>query len=61
MSDTVSRLGFETRAIHAGSRPDPRTGAVIVPIYATSTFAQDGVGGVREGGHEYARTPPTPS
>lgn len=49
------RLGFATRAIHAGFRPDPATGAVNVPIYASSTFAQDGVGGLR-GGFEYART-----
>lgn len=42
-------------AIHAGYRPDPATGAVNVPIYASSTFAQDGVGGLR-GGFEYART-----
>lgn len=47
--------GFATRAIHAGQDPDPATGSVIVPIYATSTFAQDGVGGLR-GGYEYART-----
>src|SRR5262245_39373116 len=51
-----TRWGFETRAIHAGQRPDSRTGSVIVPIYATSTFIQDGVGGVRDGGHEYSRT-----
>ena len=56
MTEDTSRWGFETRAIHAGQRPDPRTGSVIVPIYATSTFAQDGVGGVREGGYEYSRT-----
>jgi cystathionine gamma-synthase len=56
MPDESARWGFETRAIHAGQRPDPRTGSVIVPIYATSTFAQDGVGGVRDGGHEYSRT-----
>ena len=47
--------GFATRAIHAGFRPDPATGAVNAPIYASSTFAQDGVGGLR-GGFEYART-----
>ena len=47
--------GFATRAIHAGFRPDPGTGAVNAPIYASSTFAQDGVGGLR-GGYEYART-----
>ncbi|WP_285503963.1 cystathionine gamma-synthase [Actinokineospora sp. NBRC 105648] len=56
MVDDTSRWGFETRAIHAGQAPDPRTGSVIVPIYATSTFAQDGVGGVRDGGYEYSRT-----
>ncbi|WP_070940287.1 cystathionine gamma-synthase [Mycobacterium tuberculosis] len=47
--------GPATRAIHAGYRPDPATGAVNVPIYASSTFAQDGVGGLR-GGFEYERT-----
>lgn len=47
--------GPATRAIHAGYRLDPATGAVNVPIYASSTFAQDGVGGLR-GGFEYART-----
>src|ERR1700740_2082818 len=47
--------GLATKAIHAGFRPDPQTGAVNAPIYATSTFAQDGVGGLR-GGFDYART-----
>ncbi|MGH3830035.1 MAG: cystathionine gamma-synthase [Pseudonocardiaceae bacterium] len=47
--------GFATRAIHAGQDPDPHTGSVIVPIHATSTFAQDGVGGLRDG-YEYGRT-----
>ncbi|MCK2237086.1 MULTISPECIES: cystathionine gamma-synthase [unclassified Crossiella] len=47
--------GFATRAIHAGQDPDPTTGSVIVPIHATSTYAQDGVGGLR-GGYEYSRT-----
>ncbi|MCX2714459.1 cystathionine gamma-synthase [Mycolicibacterium sp. J2] len=47
--------GLATRAIHAGFRPDAATGAVNAPIYASSTFAQDGVGGLR-GGFEYART-----
>ncbi|MGO3325738.1 cystathionine gamma-synthase [Gordonia sp. (in: high G+C Gram-positive bacteria)] len=47
--------GFSTKAIHAGWDPDPRTGAVNVPIVASSTFAQDGVGGMRDG-FEYART-----
>ena len=39
--------GFSTRALHDGQDPDPTTGAVVVPIFATSTFAQDGVGGLR--------------
>ncbi|MEJ2867444.1 cystathionine gamma-synthase [Actinomycetospora sp. OC33-EN08] len=47
--------GFATRAIHAGQEPDPTTGSVVVPVHATSTFAQDGVGGLRSG-YEYART-----
>jgi cystathionine gamma-synthase len=47
--------GLATKAIHAGYRPDPATGAVNSPIYASSTFAQDGVGGLR-GGFDYART-----
>jgi cystathionine gamma-synthase len=47
--------GFATRAIHAGQEPDPVTGSVIVPIHATSTYAQDGVGGLRAG-YEYSRT-----
>lgn len=55
MAHAHDRLGFATRAIHAGFRPDPATGAVNAPIYASSTFAQDGVGGLR-GGFEYART-----
>jgi cystathionine gamma-synthase len=47
--------GFETLAIHAGQDPDPLTGAVVPPIYQTSTYKQDGVGGTR-GGFEYSRT-----
>ncbi|GAA4850584.1 cystathionine gamma-synthase [Saccharopolyspora rosea] len=47
--------GFATRAIHAGQDADPTTGSVIVPIHATSTYAQDGVGGQRAG-YEYSRT-----
>ncbi|HEX8160568.1 MAG TPA: cystathionine gamma-synthase [Pyrinomonadaceae bacterium] len=48
-------MGFATTAIHAGNEPDPATGAVSVPIYQTSTYAQDGLGNPR-GGFEYART-----
>lgn len=55
MSEQGITSGFSTRAIHAGYEPDPQTGAVNVPIYASSTFAQDGVGGMRSG-FEYART-----
>ena len=51
----VQKAGFDTRAIHAGYEPDPITGAVIPPIYATSTYKQDGVGGLR-GGYEYSRS-----
>src|SRR6478752_7593996 len=46
--------GFATRAIHAGQDPDPLTGAVVVPIYQTSTFAQDVVGQTRAG-YDYSR------
>ncbi|GAA4213137.1 cystathionine gamma-synthase [Microbispora amethystogenes] len=47
--------GFETLAIHAGQEPDPYTGAVVPPIYAVSTYKQDGVGGLRAG-YEYSRS-----
>ncbi|CAN5158574.1 cystathionine gamma-synthase [soil metagenome] len=47
-------MGFSTTAIHAGQEPDPTTGAVSVPIYQTSTYAQEGLG--RHKGFEYART-----
>jgi cystathionine gamma-synthase len=47
--------GFETLAIHAGQDPDPRTGAVVPPIYQTSTYAQEAVGSPRLG-YEYSRT-----
>lgn len=46
--------GFSTRAIHAGQEPDAATGAVVVPIYQTSTYAQEALG--RNKGFEYART-----
>jgi len=47
-------MGFSTDAIHAGNAPDPRTGAVAVPIYQTSTYVQEALG--RHKGYEYART-----
>ncbi|MDN4648925.1 cystathionine gamma-synthase [Curtobacterium sp. PsM8] len=46
---------FSTRAIHAGQEPDGPTGAVIPPLYLTSTYVQDGIGGLR-GGYEYSRS-----
>src|SRR6187397_8402 len=46
-------MDFETRAIHDGQEPDPATGAVITPIYQTSTFAQDEVGVNK--GYDYSR------
>jgi len=52
---TANSYGFDTLAIHAGQEPDPRTGAVVPPIYQTSTYAQDAVGAPRLG-YEYARS-----
>ena len=49
-----NRPGFATRAIHAGQTPDPSTGAIMTPIYATSTFVQESPGVHK--GYEYART-----
>jgi cystathionine gamma-synthase len=57
VTDSTQRwdgAGFATRAIHAGQDPDPATGAVIVPVYQTSTFAQSAVG--EHAGWDYART-----
>ncbi len=54
-NDAYADSGFNTRAIHAGQEPDPLTGAVAVPIYQTSTYKQDGVGGLRSG-YEYSRS-----
>lgn len=49
-----NRQGFSTRAIHAGQQPDPVTGAIMTPIYATSTYVQDSPGVHK--GYEYSRT-----
>ncbi len=54
MSTKNSRLGFSTRAIHAGQHPDPSTGAVMTPIYANSTYVQSSPGVHR--GYEYSRS-----
>ena len=48
-------MKFETLAIHAGQEPDPNNGAVMTPVYLTSTYLQDGVGRPRQG-YEYSRT-----
>jgi cystathionine gamma-lyase len=53
-SDDDLRYGLGTRAVHAGQSPDPSTGAIMPPIYQTSTYVQDGLG--RHKGFEYART-----
>jgi cystathionine gamma-lyase len=54
MSGTGKGDGFGTRAVHAGQVPDPTTGAVMTPIYLTSTYVQDGPGNHK--GYEYSRT-----
>jgi cystathionine gamma-lyase len=53
MTSRKNSQGFSTRAIHAGQRPDPTTGAVMTPIFATSTYAQESPGVNK--GYEYAR------
>jgi cystathionine gamma-lyase len=54
MASRSNRQGFSTRAIHAGQRPDPSTGAIMTPIYATSTYVQESPG--RDKGFDYSRT-----
>ena len=54
MTDHKNRLAFSTRTIHAGQHHDPSTGAVMVPIYATSTYAQESPGVHK--GYEYSRS-----
>jgi len=54
MTDSSRSLGFATRAIHAGQAPDPSTGAVMPPIYTTSTYAQSSPGVHK--GYDYSRT-----
>ena len=51
---TDAKWGFATRAVHAGQDPDPATGAIMTPVYLTSTFVQDAPG--THSGYEYART-----
>jgi cystathionine beta-lyase/cystathionine gamma-synthase len=54
MATTKNRRGFATRGIHAGQAPDPATGAIMTPIYATSTYVQSSPGVHK--GYEYSRT-----
>ncbi len=54
MKATDHKVGFATRAIHAGQEPDPTTGAIMTPIYLTSTFVQESPGVHK--GYEYSRT-----
>src|SRR5215212_11320050 len=54
----TSRARFSTICLHAGQEPDPSTGAIITPIYQTSTYVQEALG--RHKGYEYARTKNTP-
>ena len=51
--DEDLKASFGTRAIHAGQRPDPLSGAIMTPIYTTSTYVQEGLG--KNKGYEYAR------
>ena len=54
MKNSTKNKGFGTKAIHAGINPDPTTGAIMTPIYQTSTYVQDGVGNHK--GYQYSRT-----
>ena len=54
MKSPTDKFSFATRSIHAGQSPDPTTGAVMQPIYATSTYAQESPG--KHKGYEYSRT-----
>src|SRR3989441_10003771 len=54
MKKSDKPLGLGTRAIHAGQTPDPSTGAIMTPIYATSTYVQQSPG--QHKGYEYSRT-----
>ena len=54
MTSDIAR-GFASLAVHAGQEPDAATGAVIPPVHFSTTYAQDGIGGLR-GGYEYGRS-----
>jgi len=49
----TNKLGFNTKAVHVGNEPDSKTGAVIPPIFATTTYVQDGIG--QDRGYDYSR------
>src|SRR5215813_8304664 len=53
--DEENDMGFATNAIHVGQEPDPGTGAIVAPIYQTSTYVQEEFGKYRQG-YDYART-----
>ena len=54
MSNEKKPTGFSTLAVHAGVEPDPSTGAIMTPVYMTSTYVQDGIG--QHKGYEYSRS-----
>ena len=54
VEDDLEKMKFETQAVHAGAKPDPASGAVMTPIYQTSTYAQEDIG--QHKGYEYSRT-----
>ena len=54
MSRKKNKQGFETRAIHAGQEPDPTTGAIMTPIYTSSTYVQESPGVHK--GYDYSRS-----
>ena len=54
MADKKNKQGFDTRAIHAGQEPDPTTGAIMTPIYTSSTYVQESPGVHK--GYDYSRS-----
>jgi cystathionine beta-lyase/cystathionine gamma-synthase len=54
MSNEKKPAGFSTLAVHAGVEPDPSTGAIMTPVYMTSTYVQEGIG--QHKGYEYSRS-----
>src|SRR5690348_1414516 len=54
VKNSMKEMGFDTRAVHAGVEPDPSTGAIMTPIFATSTYVQESPG--KHHGYEYSRT-----